>query len=333
MKKKVSLSTLFIASILTSIVTIVIIKIFWCPEPAIQIPVTQNCDNTMSQTRLKEYTLIQPLILTDIYNESASLISLKSKIDQYINEKKSKQEVDDVSVYFRKLNDGSWFNINPNTTYNPASMSKLIELITYLKEAEENPEILNKKIFFPRHFTQVSPQNIKDFQLKEKVSYTVSDLLTYMIKYSDNDATVLLNLNINMRIYNQLFLDLKIPAPPSNGEFFITSADFSKFFRVLYNGTYLHPKYSEWGLRLLTTSTFKEGLQKGVDSTITIAHKFGERIIGNKIQFHEFGIVYINDNPYLIGIMSKGSSLNQLIEIAAEISRITFSEYKTNNNN
>ena len=217
--------------------------------------------------------------------------------------------------------------------YNPASMSKLIELITYLKEAEENPEILNKKIFFPRHFTQVSPQNIKDFQLKEKVSYTVSDLLTYMIKYSDNDATVLLNLNMNMRIYNQLFLDLKIPAPPSNGEFFITSADFSKFFRVLYNGTYLHPKYSEWGLRLLTTSTFKEGLQKGVDSTITIAHKFGERIIGNKIQFHEFGIVYINDNPYLIGIMSKGSSLNQLIEIAAEISRITFSEYKINNNN
>lgn len=333
MKKKVSLSTMFIASILTSIATIVIFKIFCCPEPSIQIPITQNCDNTLSQTRLKEYTLIQPLILTDSYNESSSFIPLKTKLEQYISQRKSNQEFDDISVYFRKLTNGSWFNINPNTTYNPASMSKVIELITYLKEAEENPKILDKKIFFPRHFTQVSTQNIKDFQLKEKESYTVIDLLTYMIKYSDNDATILLNLNINMRIYNQLFIDLKIPAPPSNGEYFITSADFSRFFRVLFNGTYLSPQHSEWGLRLLTTSTFKEGLQKGVDSTIVMAHKFGERIIGNKIQFHEFGIVYIKNNPYLIGVMTKGASLKQLIEIVAEISRITYLEYNTNINN
>ena len=331
MKKKVSLNALFISSILTGIITFVMLKTFWKAELPNQIPISQNCDNTMSQTRLKEYTLIEPLLLTDIFTESASLISLKTKIEQYISLKKSKQEVDDVSVYFRKLNNGSWFNINPNTTYNPASMSKLIELITYLKEAEENPEILDKKIFFPRHFTQVSAQNIKDFQLKEKVSYTVRDLLTYMIKYSDNDATILLNLNINMRIYNQLFLDLKIPAPPTNGEYFITSADFSKFFRILYNATYLQPKYSEFGLRLLTTSTFKEGLQKGVDSSIVMAHKFGERILGNKIQFHEFGIVYIKDNPYLIGVMTTGASLKQLIEVVAEISRITYLEYKTNN--
>ena len=164
MKKKVSLSILLISSILTGIITFVMLTTFWKEEPSNQIPITQNCDNTMSQTRLKEYSLIEPLILTDIYNESASLIELKTKIDQYVNLKKSKQEADDVSVYFRKLNDGSWFNISPNTTYNPASMSKLIELITYLKEAEENPEILEKKIFFPRHFTQVSAQNILSYK-------------------------------------------------------------------------------------------------------------------------------------------------------------------------
>ena len=64
-----------------------------------------------------------------------------------------------------------------------------------------------------------------------------------------------------------------------------------------------------------------------------MAHKFGERIIGNKIQFHEFGIVYIKNNPYLIGVMTKGASLKQLIEIVAEISRITYLEYNTNINN
>ena len=148
-----------------------------------------------------------------------------------------------------------------------------------------------------------------------------------MIKYSDNDATILLNLNINKRIYQQVFVDLKMATPPDAGEYFVTAADFSKFFRVLYNGTYVRPEYSEFGLELLTHSTYNDGLRKGVDSSVTIAHKFGERIDGNKTQFHEFGIVYLKEDPYLIGVMTTGSSLTQLSEIVAEISRITYTEY------
>ena len=327
MKTKVTITTLFICCLLVFIATYSITKLKLKDAMAIQVSVTQPCDNTMSEIRLKKYTLIQPILLIDVYNESPSLNPLRTKIDQYINQIKSNQKVDEVSVYFRKLNEGLWFSINPNSIYNPASMSKVIQLITYLKEAEENPEILNKKIFFSGHFSQVSQQNIKNFVLKEKVSYTVKDLLIYMIKYSDNDATILLNLNINMRIYNQLFVDLKIPVPPTSGEYFITTVDYSKFFRVLYNGTYLRPEYSEFGLGLLTLSTFNEGIRKGVDSSVVIAHKFGERIMGNKTQFHEFGIVYVNDDPYLIGVMTMGASLTQLTQIVAEISRITYSEY------
>lgn len=327
MKKKISINVLLLSCLMVFTITYFILKSKYKISPPIQISETQTYNYNMLQTRLKEYKFIQPLILADSYNESSSLVSLRASIESFINKKKENQEADEISVYFRRLNDGAWISINPNKAYNPASMSKLIELIVYLKEAEENPAILNKKIFFPRHFSQVIQQNIKDFELKEKATYTVNDLLLYMIKYSDNDATILLNLNMNMRIYKQLFIDLNIPAPPESGEYFTSAVDFSKLFRVLYNGAYLSPEYSEYGLSLLSLSTFKNGLRKGVDSSVVMANKFGERIDGNKTQFHEFGIVYVENDPYLLGVMTMGTSLTQLTQVVTEISKITYSEY------
>jgi hypothetical protein len=37
-----------------------------------------------------------------------------------------------------------------------------------------------------------------------------------------------------------------------------------------------------------------------------VAHKFGERIMGDSFQLHDCGIVYYPDNPYLLCVMTKG---------------------------
>jgi hypothetical protein len=331
MKKKVSIPTLAICCILVFIATFAISKIGSSTTKTVPINKIVDCTNTMDQLRLKNYELVQPLILTDINKESASLNPMRSKIEEYLTQAKNNQQIENASVYFRRMNDGSWFSINPNQTYNPASMSKIIYLITYLKEAEKNPSILNKKIYFARHFSEVTQQNIKNFSLSENVQYTIKDLLSYMIQHSDNDATLLLSQNMNKDIYHQLFKDLNIPNPPEFGEYFITPNDYAKFFRILYNATYLNPEISEFGLKLLTLSTYADGLKKGIDSTVTIAHKFGERVLNNKTQLHEFGIVFIEGDPYLIGVMTSGNSLTQLSSIVSEISRISYSQFASIN--
>lgn len=287
-----------------------------------------NCPGAMEQIRLKDYELTHPLILTDITSESEALRGIQGKIAEYINQAKSSQKADDISVYFRKLDNGAWFSINPNATYNPASMIKVVYLITYMKMAEENPSVLKKKIFFAQHFSAGNNQNIKDFQLREGTNYTVKELLSAMIAHSDNDATMLLSQNMNSTIYNDVFADLGVPIPNPVTEYFISATDFSKFFRVLYNSTYTRPDFSEYAIELLTTSTFANGLQKGLEDKTLIAHKFGERIIGNKAQLHEFGIIFYNKTPYLIGVMTMGSSLPQLTQIVSDISKIAYQDYK-----
>jgi beta-lactamase class A len=297
------------------------------PEPTSTVNVP-NCPASMEQIRLKDYELTHPLILTDISEESAALRGIHNKIESYVNTARTEQRADEISVYFRKLDNGAWFSINPNQTYNPASMIKIAYLITYMKMAESNPGILNKKIFYKKRFSQTINQNIKDFKLKEGVNYTIEGLLTAMIVHSDNDATLLLSENMNVNIFNGIFKDLDIPVPNPVTEYFISVNDFCKFFRVLYSSTYTRPEYSEYALKMMTHSSYNDGLRKGIDADVKIAHKFGERVFGNKSQLHEFGIVFYNKTPYLIGVMTKGNSLPQLSTIIADISKIAFDEYK-----
>lgn len=324
--KKVSILTMLI-SIVVALSSAFTVAKFLPAKPAIHVPSGPKCPETMEQIRLKNYELVHPLILSDISSESGVLLPMRNKVDNYIAQVKSTQQAENVSVYIRKLNDGSWFSINPNSTYNPASMSKIIYILVFLKEAETNPGVLNKKIFFAQHFSGGNSANIVDFKLSENSYYTVRDLLTYMIKYSDNDAALLLSQNMNTRIYEQLFVDLNIPLPDPYKEYFITIRDFGKFFRVLYSATYVRADLAEYGLKLLTLSTFSKGIKAGIDPSVPVAHKFGERIIGAKAQLHEFGIVFVNNSPYLIGVMTSGSNLDQLTQIVAEISRIVYTEY------
>lgn len=295
------------------------------PTPLIA---SEKCPGSMEQIRLKDYELIHPLLLTDVTEQSEALRSIQTDISHYIDGVKSSQKADDISVYFRRLDNGAWFAINPNSTFNPASMIKIVYLITYMKMAEKNPLVLNKTIFFDHHFSEGNKQNIVDFQLQAGNYYPVRDLLKYMIKHSDNDATILLSQNMDVGIYNKIFKDLNVPIPNPSTEYFISVSDFSKFFRILYSASYTTTELSEFAIELLTESTFNQGLRIGIGNNIKMAHKFGERIIGVKSQLHEFGIIYYNNTPYLLGVMTSGNSLTQLSEIIGEISRIALTDYK-----
>lgn len=301
-----------------------------CVSPVRNTAITSpaDCATQMDMMRIKGSSLVHPLVMADIAEESRLLAPLKQQIEQSINDAKSAQKASDISVYFRRLNDGAWFAVNPNQSYNPASLIKVAFLVTFLKEAETSPGLLERKVHFDRR-NPASQQNIKNPPLRENQDYSIRMLLDYMIRFSDNDATELLQTRLNHSIFNQVFTDLGIPVPDFTKEYFITPVDMSKFFRALYNGTYLSKQGSEFALTLLTRSTYSNGILAGIsDPGTVVAHKFGERIIGNTAELHEFGIVYAGSEPYLIGIMTSGSNLQSLAEVLQTISRISYQQYR-----
>ena len=300
-------------------------------------------DTNIKIIRQDNLGLIHPLLYVDIENEK-TLIPAKTKINSYLEQKTQEGIITSASVYLKDLNTGSYININPDSLYDPSSLMKVPVLLIYLKQAETNPDLLKKRFLFTRDAKNTTVETIKDKSLVEGKSYTAEDLLYYMIVYSDNEAFWILCNNIENSKFEELDKELAIPLNYDRVNYheydkqFIASVNsVAHYFNVLYNATYLNKTMSLYALNLLTKCNFKEGISKGIDSNVIVAHKFGERELFHKIgekivkvqtEFHEFGIVYLKNCPYLLGIMTKGSQLNQLKAVAGDISRIVYNEMK-----
>jgi beta-lactamase class A len=290
----------------------------------------------------KEYQLINPLLACDVGREEAfpEFKPLKDSLEKLTKQEVNNGNASEVSIYLRSLMVGRWFQINSDKTYTPASLIKIIVAMAYYKEVEDNSSILQKQIIFKGTGGNADSGIPGDAipQLTDGKSYSVSELIDQMIIYSDNDAMLILLDNFDsetLEILKDIHSELNIPFLPSTEETKIQNAggldfmsvnNYSMVFRVLFSATYLNRDNSEKILNLLTEANYKNGIVASIPSNIFVAHKFGVRIMPDtsSSEFHDCGIVYYPEHPYLLCIMTKGNDINNLQKTIRNISDITY---------
>ena len=289
------------------------------------------------------YPLINTLIGYD--NAEATnfgqLINFKAKIHDLIKKEIAQNNASTISIYFRDLNAGRWISINGNESYMPASLLKVPLMITYYHLSETNPLLLTKQIKYDGNGNFDDRQNIQpDKKLKAGENYTVEQLINEMIIYSDNDSAELLLNNIGSEELNKMFKDMDIFLPGNLGaQDFLSVKNYALFLRILYGATYLNRTNSEKALELLSKSVFKDGLVSGVPDKTVVAHKFGEYKLLDptnkntiKSEFHDCGIIYYPQEPYLLCVMTKGDDLSKLEKSVSDISGLVYSEVDNQTN-
>ncbi len=257
--------------------------------------------------------------------EAEDLNTVKENINKLIEGYKLAGDLISASVYLKDYSKNEWIGINENEKFNPGSLLKVPELITFLKMDELHPGFLEKKLQYNHPFpTDKKPQFLsKSIELGH--TYTIKDLLTYMIAYSDNNATQLLNANIDVDAFKKVFTDLGLEAPDwKSNDYPISAKEYSLFMRVLYNATYLSDHDSEFAAELLAKSDFKNGLIKDLPSYLKMVHKFGEAGNGSEIELHESAIIYLDKRPYLLTVMTKGKDSKKLPQVLSQISDIVY---------
>lgn len=114
----------------------------------------------------------------------------------------------------------------------------------------------------------------------------------------------------------------------------MSARTYSRFFRALYNATYLSRVSSEYALQLLSRVEFRSGIVNGLPSearTLTVAHKFGYRVFEDPTdavtaEIHDCGIVYLPARPYFICIMTKGWKQTDLLDTIQRLSYTVYQE-------
>ncbi|MEO5570549.1 MAG: serine hydrolase [Bacteroidia bacterium] len=298
------------------------------PTPPAVVVQSDDCPPPPTvRYRMNEYQFTHPLLLVDRFIESKDMMSLKNEVALMLEQKKQAGIIDAGSVYLRDMTSTDWMCVQPEEEFNPGSLIKVPIMMTYLREAEINPGLLNKKLSLDAR-RQVPRQTYEGDRILPGKSYSIRELLYYMVVKSDNYATLLLNENVNIPVFKKLFVDLGLPEPDVHDpDFHITSVNYSKFMRVLYNASYVNNENAEYALSLLVQSDFNEGIVKQLPPDIKVARKFGEwgnSKDSNNHQLHESGIVYINKNPYLITIMTKGRHVLPLPQAVSDISKLVY---------
>lgn len=287
-----------------------------------------GCDLSMKQYRLRNARLSQPLLMTDLPNEDAYLKNLKIQVSDLIAQKESSGELQNASVYLRQLNDGSWMSVNSSLQFAPGSMLKVAILITYLKMKESDPDLFEKKLLLTAQMIPDKKQFVEEYHLPPG-RYTIQELIYAMIVKSDNYATFLLNQYIDHAVIENLFTDLDLKKPQINASAYpMTSGEFGRFFRVLYNASYLSNKDSEYALDLLSKSEYKNGILSGLPEGLKTAHKFGESGDGTVFELHESAIVYLENKPYLLIIMTRGKDMSKLPAVLQQVSGTVYTFLK-----
>jgi beta-lactamase class A len=283
------------------------------------------------EVRLSSTGLTSPLLACEepqTVREKPEVRYFNTELKEKVAEIEAREGVNRVAVYFRDLENGLAIGVNQDEQFVPASLSKVPLMIACLKIAELDPGYLNKKIRFPG----LTEEWMKTYHyppaktLEVGKEYTVSELLEYTIAYSDNAATWLLFNDVPQNVIDGVLYDLGLNC--SIFECRMSAAAYGRFFRILYNASYLSDEMSEKALTLLSKCQFGAGIISGLPSGVTVAHKFGEIYkkseTAKPLQLHDCGIVYVMGNPYLLCVMTGGQRYEPLEKAIQDVSRFVY---------
>ena len=272
----------------------------------------------------------------------------RAEIIDFVEAKEANDDSLQVSVYARDLKNGPWIGVNESQRYVSASLMKVPVMMMLLKQIEEGR-------LSPNDMLEYQPENLDpnrdiNSEAVEAVatmipgeSYSVLDLMTFMTAYSSNEAffTLLDVTDIDDR--NTFEKAVGVDWSALNYPQMVSVKNYSGFFRVLYNASYLNRDTSEFALNLLSQTRFDFGLKAGVPEGTVVANKYGnqeqyqegDRVIesrndltlSRKTKFlHDCGIVYHPESPYALCVMTSSAEKSNiaLSEIIAEISSIVY---------
>lgn len=262
--------------------------------------------------------------LEDEKYKQSKASALQQKLEVFLS-----QEQDIVvSLYYRDLQNGPWFSHNSLEDFTGASIFKVPIMVAYYKAAEENPRILEDLVSYDSQLKLegFSPEFLQtSLELGQK--YSVEKLIQEMIINSDNIATELLVLHAEEIWLNpglgmtQINLGLQFSPDKTNN-----IVNYAGIFRIIYNSELLGPEMSEKALKLLSKTSYKDGLTSELPEDVVVAHKFGVSFQDDAktVQLHDCGIVYLPQSPYLLCIMTKGEDRQKQAQLMAKISKIFY---------
>ncbi|TAN58533.1 serine hydrolase [Patescibacteria group bacterium] len=238
-----------------------------------------------------------------------TLSPLKTELLEFLGDNQN-----NTAFYIEDLNTGGWAGWQEREEFIPASLLKVPVAMAALKEVDKGEWTLETA------FTMETRYKDKNFgslwQMEDGKSITLKQLIEEMLQYSDNTAANILFDKISADSRNNVYYHIGLVNPEApfeqsaNQPLFrkLTPKELATIFRALFNATYLTRRSSSYILEILTDTKFDKVLASEIPSNISVAHKvanFFTKDPNRPKNYHDCGIVYYPQHPYLYCVMTK----------------------------
>ncbi len=299
------------------------------PEAAKGPAPVAPCGYTTAHVR--GFHRVRPVLFSEPMCESPRFQGMRNAIEGLVGQLRTEGKLTSASVYVRDFSKAEWTWYNGDEQYDPGSLLKVAILLSWLSMVDEDPSLLQRSwVCSPSEAAVAQNTGFPSAQAQLGKSYKAEQLFELMIANSDNRATTMLTHHMEPERFARTFEGLGLPVPDRDTKSYrVNVRDYSVLMKALYNSSYLSPIRSEYALELMTRSEFKSGLAAGLPASVEMAHKFGEAGDPAEKQLHETGLVYLEGNPYLITVMTRGQQEDALAGGIASISRLVYDHMRS----
>lgn len=225
-------------------------------------------------------------------------------------------------VYLKDLESGAWLGINEDDKYKPWSLIKIPIVATLLEKVERRQLSLHQPVVLTSEQVQAERSLRPDGNISTN-GMPMRELINRIIELSDNTTLPIMGRYINMEEYQECLQatglltalsDELRKSPPR-----ISPRQYASLLKSLYYSSYLQPPFSQLVLALMSDTIFGFWLKAGLPTEIKIAHKVGFN--AGCGDFHDCGIIYLPHKPYILCVMSTGSTREEADRVVPSISR------------
>ncbi len=267
--------------------------------------------------------------LANFLNLSSSFSFMyKSQALSKIVQKNLSDKEGDYEVFIEDLTDEENYGFNQNEVVPSASLYKLYLMAAVLKEVEAGALSLESVLTADRsHLEDVFGGT--DFgyeESEEKIFYTIDEALIRVGRISDNFAALMLAEKVTWKKVQEAANENGATATKIKSPISTTALDIATFYKKLYAGQVVSANVSTQIQDYLLLSNLSNRIPAKLPEGTKVVHKTGE-LAGIR---HDAGIVYLENRPYLIVLMSQNLKYeDEGIETLAQISKDVFDYFNT----
>lgn len=287
----------------------------------------------------KQGSLISPNFKIDF--SQTFKFDFKSKGLSEIIQKNLFGQKGSFAIFIEDLESGEKYTYHESEIFPAASLYKLILVTAVLKEVEVGQLKLEDTITGRKsHLIQVLGEEDFGYEgVPEYITYSIEEALQRIGRISDNFAAIMLAEKLRElragrvdgdKLLIKMTGDLDMPNTNfDNDPVTTTASDIATYFRKLYQGEVVSKGVSEKIIELLLLSKLNDRIPVFLPGEIKVVHKTGEL---SRVR-HDGGIVYLEDNPYVIVMLSKDVEFeDETVETLANISKDVYDYFKGKDN-